>query len=244
MNRCIVALLYVIDVIDDDRIGDAGEMIDLWCRHVREIGNHCGDIRLITNQPDVAPAGIEPVAPPRECRSVADVQTLKAETLCAQELGKYDSVLYLDLDILAVSDISSLFADAERFRVGRSSIPLFDRRHAGYFMSPVGRRFRQWFVKNGKAAANTCAVSYRPKFADQSVRCYTRTLKQAYHHCDVFPLGDQTIFNWGLYRDMFDVDYYPPEWIQHSNWHMTDDVKLWHFPTANRLQIMKQRSLI
>lgn len=244
MKTLVMGLLYQLPGQAENRIGDGLEMLDLWTRHLRGPGEYQGDVRVITNLESIGRSDLSLEHLSIECQTISDAQSLKGVTLCGSAVNEFDSVLYLDLDILAISPISELFARDDSLRAARSSISMLDARHAGNFLSPAARYFYRLFPRSRRDAANTCAVSFCPEHRSKSIDEYAQAIDEARSKNARLPLGDQTVFNWCLWSKKFAASLYPRGWIQHSRWQRQPGTILWHFPASDRLNVMKRLAIV
>ena len=100
----------VIDVSAHPRYSaaDLDVMLDLWVKHLREPGAWNGDILIITNRFGFSHAEVETVKIDSTFERIYDAQIVRVLKHHLVPSRDYDSILYLDLDILAVDAIHTL----------------------------------------------------------------------------------------------------------------------------------------
>lgn len=81
------------------------DMCNLCIDSLREYGNYDGEIMVITDRPESFNVDYTVDLPPDRVRSIYDIGRLKMEARTWIDTRRYDSILYLDNDILATGDI-------------------------------------------------------------------------------------------------------------------------------------------
>lgn len=107
-------LLYLVSIDwGDEENSDVFEaMTNVCIRTIRNAGQYDGDIILITDKPylyDDNNLIDYTVTPVKECQTYGDVMLHKFMMSQLINENNYDSILYLDTDIVAINDINPLF---------------------------------------------------------------------------------------------------------------------------------------
>jgi hypothetical protein len=122
MNTLITSLVYFFpdtsEIIRSQILG----MLDIWAQHLRGPGCYEGDIVVYTNDSAVSHPLLETVPFSRECEDVKEMFMQRIKNYDVVEPEKYDSILNLDLDILAVSDIAELFVQDDSLSAATSQM--------------------------------------------------------------------------------------------------------------------------
>lgn len=248
MKTAVVALAYRMPGASPNDQDGVLRMLSMWASHLRGPGSYQGDVLILTNIERLQIPDVRQLRMNHVCKSIPEVQLAKVLGYEAVPHAKYDSILFLDIDILCVSNLDPLFATDEQLWATHSGIHLLDPRHAGHFVSRPNRMMQKCVPKYWKRMGiNTCAFSCKaelwPKYmgmwAQVAERYRTKNAGRS-----SFPLGDQTVLNYVYYQEQLPISRYPKQWIQHSGWSSDADVKLWHFPTHNRREVMEKKSLL
>lgn len=145
MADIVYSLLYRGRDCDAERFGDMVRMAELWVRHLRGPGQHCGPIVLISNVRDLAIELTEPMwveDTDRAARRVLPFKVIAAHR--ALHPGAGDRVMQIDIDALARHPIEPMFDGirAGEMRVAPSALHLMHWQQLGHLL---GRWRRRWY---------------------------------------------------------------------------------------------------
>lgn len=244
-RKLITSLVYFFPNADECTRSNILGMLDIWAKHIRGTGCFDGDVIVYSNDDSVSHPLVEVAPFNNVCEDVKEMFLQRIMNYEAVQEGNYDSILNLDLDILAVSDINDLFVNTSTLHAATSQMQVSHPRHAGHFMSLLERWYSLRFHPVGrKLGVNCCAFSCSGSGWHETMSDWCKVIDSLGGVKAKLPLGDQTTLNQALLKNTFPIKRYPQNWIHHSNWKMTDDVKLWHFPTPDRLRVMREHSLL
>jgi len=244
MKTLITALVYILpESYRRDRDYLLG-MLKLWTEHLRGPGRYTGDIRLYTNADDVNHPEVTVRPFQRMSDDVKEVFMQRVLNYRDLQTADYDSILNLDLDILAVNDVAPLFARDEKLWCAESLMATAHPRHAGHLMSMPQRLWSQYISSTGRRSGlNCCAFSSTSVHWETNMGGWARIIDELGGSKAHLPQDDQTALNYAYYYKRLNIEKYPSEWVQHKQWYQGTETKLWHFPTDDRLNVMRRMSL-
>lgn len=219
------------------------DMLQLWYDHLRGPAGYQGDIYLVTNLTDVNIPGLKILPITQTLTSVKQVQVMCILMHDQLPWDQYDVGMYMDMDILAIRDVSPLFAKDESLQVASSNFSIGHPKHAGFFFSPIRRFFQKLFNPTAKRpGVNTCCFSTLSEHRQATLGKW-KSIIESHDPNNLPPLGDQSFLNLALLTNQVSVSKHSMATIAHSQWDQADDAILWHFPLGDiRLQKMHEFS--
>lgn len=218
---------------------DLISMYELWWRHWRGPGGYAGDLMLFTNMPDLARPSVQ-IRPLKHLTTeVKDVFYARVLNYQIVPFSRYDLIMQTDLDVLAINHVAPLFQLSSPFQAAASGLNLYDPRHIGSLRCfPMDAWQR--FLPSKRTRQGISASAFACAGTDW-IRCMSHWAKlvDCYRHRPLH-LDDQTLLNLAYARQSLPIASYPPSYIRHHNWANHPDAILWHFPTLNRLEVMRQ----
>ena len=235
-------LIYsFLDVSPDtpESADDLLAMYDLWWRHWRGPGRYTGDLLVFTNHPGLERPGVQIRPLDTASNEQRHFFYRRVQHYHAIPHTEYDVILQTDLDVLAINEVTPLFRLSAPFHAAASGLKLFDPRHAGNlrcFPFDAWRRYLPGRRRQQGVSASVFACA-----GTEWIRCMSRWAALVNRHQHK-PLSfqDQTLLNLAYARQTFPIRSYPSAYIRHQNWTQHPDAILWHFPTLNRLEVMRQ----
>jgi hypothetical protein len=221
-------------------------MFDLWYRHLRSEGGYHGRIAVLTNLDGLDGYDVDILSVDTSDMTNRDVRMCKVtrfQQICTYDV---DSILYLDLDILVVSDIRPLFAGGDALNTAHSNWNVLHRRHClnhiihrpGLLPLLVSRRS----LHRGVSSSVFSATGRRyPEYMDRWSSWIHRLepmVRDRRYGC----LADQSYLNLLYLEGDVPMRRYQPGQVLHRNWQQNPDAVVWHFPghpPEERIRIMK-----
>jgi hypothetical protein len=224
---------------------DLDAMFDLWARHLRGPGRYDGDILIISNRANFANSEVEAVPIHTVYERIPDTQTARVlnHPLVPSEL--YDSILYLDLDILAVNEIHSLFAQDECMWVSPSNLRILAPQHTWPLLNARDKiRYgvlsrRRW----RELGVSSCVFSTSGQTWTHHMSTWAELITKRLRNHSPPLLAEQPFLNLAYLKGLFPMKVYSRDKILHRNWNMSSSPILWHFAgCSDRPNLMRRYS--
>jgi hypothetical protein len=241
MRTLIYAQLYERPGASGEQVSGLLEMLGLWYDHLRGPGQYSGDVLLFTNVAGVQRPGLRlfPLkAVPANNRRAQMHRVFCYENVPARS---YDAAMQLDLDILAVGDVNTLFPTDQRLWAARSRLRTLDWRHA-WTLLPRWRRaaykLTGWRMR--EMGASSCVVASATSTWERNFGPWARLVRA---HGDREPpgLGDQSFLNLLLLNRSVPIACWQPDLIRHDGWDNSPNAVLLHFPGRAKEQMQRYR---
>lgn len=221
---------------------DLVSMYDLWLRHLRGPGCYRGDILLITDYEELERDGVQLVAPQFKGATVQSLFFARVYNHEVVPAANYDVVLQTDLDVLAVRDVGPLFEAPAPFCAASSGLRLYDCRQAGNWRDFPGTAWKSlWPTQRRRAGVSASVFACRGAAWTECMQVWSRLCRRYEQRSLVY--ADQTILNVMYANQEIPIKPYDPSWIRHRDWAYHPDAILWHFPTVQRQDVMREHAL-
>lgn len=157
---------------------------------------------------------------------------------------KYDSVLQLDIDIIAVKDIEPLFPRGNAMWVTWSNFGALGWEHARHIMP----RWRYGLYRLNPKTRHTpgvsaCFVGCKGEHYHDYLERWTRLMRDGEAKYPTPHLREQSYLNLAWLKSLFPMEIVGRDKFQHGGQSLNDGVRMWHFPNVpDRLNVMKDRA--
>jgi hypothetical protein len=189
---------------------DLMAMYDLWLKHLRGPGNYHGDILLISPYgEELARPGVQVRAPFHQGTTPQEAFLARVRNHTIIPFTAYDVMLQTDLDVLAIRDVSPLFAIDTPFHAATSNLRLYDPRHAGNWRHFAATAWRGWLPQqHSRLGVSACVFACNRQHWLNCMGHWTRLIER--HQHGHLAYDDQTLLNVALANRTFPITPYPP----------------------------------
>lgn len=241
MKTLIYSHLYQRPGAAPERVDELRAMLKVWYEHLRGPGAFQGDVIVFSNVPGVDRPGLTVLpytnvpADPRRAHL--------HRVLCYNEVPArmYDVAMQMDLDILAVGEVASLFPTDERLWAARSQWRTLQWEHA-WTLLPRWRRalYRLSGWRMQEIGVSASVVASATSAWQKNFGAWARLIRQ---HGDREPpiQADQSFLNLLVLKRLVPVVRWPEELIQHGNWDVARGARLLHFPGRRKHEMPQYR---
>lgn len=233
MRTLVYSFLY--SASDTISVPDAlVQMAQTWVRSLREAACYSGDIMLLTNRQ------IEITGCHTELIDVPATSSLKRTTDKVLLWDKvpyhdYDSVMFMDLDMVAVADISPMFA-TDTMRVAPSNHSTLWDFHVGRLLPKIEVKVRSWLRPDiVSSGISSCLFSLSSKEFPLVMSRWQHTIltmSRGLTDADKKYFGDQSYLNCLYFRRKVEVCPYERHEVQHNNHVIGPGTRVLHFPSV------------
>jgi hypothetical protein len=234
VRRLVFTHLYERPGAERQPAGALEDTLDIWLDHLRGPGQYSGDIILFTNVDGFAPAGVTVREYPGVPADPRRAHVHRALSYQLVPIEHYDVAMQMDLDLLAVDDVNQLFPTDTKLWAAPSDAAALDWRHA-YTLLPRWRRWSHRFSgwRMGDPGVSACVVASKTSVWDQNFGAWARAIR-AHGDRPLPHMSDQSFLNLIFFRQLVEMDRWPPRLIRHRDWDAAVGACLFHFPCSRR----------
>jgi len=155
---------------------------------------------------------------------------------------RYDAIIQMDTDMLAVAPLHDLFADGECMRVSASGMKALDPAHVRRVLNPAKRLLYNVLPRTRNLrGVSACLFSILGETWPRHMEIWAELIRAAESSHRTPPHSDQGILNFALLEKSLPLQPYAPEVILHHDWCMKPQTRVWHFPgLENRVSLMRE----
>jgi hypothetical protein len=156
---------------------------------------------------------------------------------------EYDVAMQMDLDILAVADVSPLFPRDDRLWAAPSNLRTLDWRHA-WTLLPRWRRWTHrltgWRMR--EMGVSACLVASASSTWDRNFGAWADIIR-AHGNRPQPRQADQSFLNLLFLKGSVPMACWPRDVIAHRNWDEAPHARLLHFPGRRKEHMQRYRKV-